>query len=67
MTNQRFVKTTQAAARLGVPAAWLRREAAAGRVPNLRAGRRLLFDVEAVERALSERADKQAQGREAHR
>ena len=41
---------------LGVPAAWLRSEAEAGRVPYLRAGRRLLFNLAEVERSLLERA-----------
>jgi hypothetical protein len=36
--------------------AWLRAEAEAGRIPCLRAGRRLLFDVQAVEAALIRRA-----------
>ena len=35
---------------------WLRREALAGRIPCLRAGRRLLFNLEAVRAALAERA-----------
>lgn len=42
--------------RLGVPREWLRREALDGRVPCLRAGRRLLFDPESVERVLVARA-----------
>jgi hypothetical protein len=45
-----------AARRLRVPAGWLRSEALAGRVPVLRAGRRLLFNVDAVRAALLERA-----------
>lgn len=40
---------------LGVPAAWLRREAQAGRVPSLKAGRRLLFDLGDVSAALAAR------------
>ncbi len=39
-----------------VPAAWLRAEADAGRVPCVRAGSRYLFSVEAVERVLLDRA-----------
>jgi hypothetical protein len=35
---------------------WLRTEAEAGRVPHLRAEKVLLFDVDAVERVLLERA-----------
>jgi hypothetical protein len=37
-------------------AAWLKAEAEAGRIPCLRAGRRLLFNVEAVKAVLLERA-----------
>ena len=36
----------------GLSMDWLKSEAEAGRVPCFRAGRRLLFDPEAVERAL---------------
>lgn len=42
--------------RFGLSKAWLKAEAEAGRIPSLRAGRRLLFDPEAVEAALLERA-----------
>jgi hypothetical protein len=41
---------------LRVPAAWLRAEAEAGRIPHLRAGKALLFDADLVERLLLERA-----------
>jgi hypothetical protein len=41
---------------LSVPAAWLRAEADAGRLPCLRAGPKYLFDVDTVERLLLERA-----------
>jgi hypothetical protein len=41
---------------LRVPAAWLRAEAEAGRLPHLRAGKSILFDVDLVERLLIERA-----------
>jgi hypothetical protein len=44
------------AARTHLPAAWLRAEALAGRLPCLRVGRKLLFNVEAVRAALYERA-----------
>jgi hypothetical protein len=44
--------------RLRLPAAWLRVEAKARRIPSLRAGRRVLFNVEAVERVLLDRAAK---------
>ena len=38
------------ATRAGVPRGWLRAEAEAGRIPHLRAGERLLFRAELVER-----------------
>jgi len=44
------------ARRLRVPVHWLRAEAEAGRVPALRAGNVYLFNSEAVERVLTERA-----------
>jgi hypothetical protein len=44
---------------LRVPVAWLREEALANRVPHLRAGRQLLFDLDKVERILTIRARSQ--------
>lgn len=52
----------QLAARLRLSRDWLRAEALAGRLPYLRAGRKLLFNLSAVERILAERA---ATGQEA--
>lgn len=46
----------RAAALLGLPVKWLRREADGGRLPCLRVGRRRLFDIEVVRRALDDRA-----------
>lgn len=40
---------------LRVPQKWLRQEAEAGNIPHLRAGSRLLFDPEAVERVIRDR------------
>jgi len=54
--NNSFVPLKVAAARLGVPAAWLSNEADADRIPFLRVGRRRMFNVEAVEGVLLERA-----------
>ena len=51
-----FMSLRRTAARLGVPIAWLKTEAEARRIPSLRAGRRLLFNPEAVEQVLLERA-----------
>ena len=42
--------------RHGLTLAWLKAEAQAGRLPCLRVGRRLLFDPEAVEHVLLQRA-----------
>jgi len=58
-----FIPVRRLAARIGVPAAWLKREAAAGRVPSLRVGRRLLMNREAVERVLLQRAEDEVIGR----
>lgn len=55
--SESFLSLHRTAARLGVPAAWLRAEALAGRIPYLRAGRRFLFNPPAVEAALLLRAD----------
>jgi excisionase family DNA binding protein len=46
----------QLAVRLRLPREWLREEALAGRLPCLRVGRKLLFNLSAVERDLAERA-----------
>jgi len=43
------------AGRTGLPLAWLRREAKAGRIPSLRVGRRMLFDFETATAALERR------------
>lgn len=48
------------AARLRLPARWLKSEAIAGRIPCLRVGRRFLFNVDAVEQALAARAANRA-------
>ena len=50
------------ARRLRIPAAWLRQEAEAGRIPHLKAGAVLLFDPQTVEALLRERAKGRAQG-----
>jgi hypothetical protein len=42
--------------RYGLSADWFKAEAKAGRIPHYNTGRKLLFDPEAVERALLERA-----------
>ena len=52
----RLLPTGPMARRLRVPVHWLRDEAEAGRVPSIKADRVFLFDPEAVESALVERA-----------
>ena len=42
--------------RLQLPRPWLRAEALAGRIPCLKVGRKLLFNPDAVEKTLAERA-----------
>lgn len=44
------------AKQLGLPATWLKLEAEAGRIPSLKAGRRMLFNAQAVKRVLLTRA-----------
>lgn len=55
-TNETFIPVKHAAVRLGVPAAWLRAEALANRIPCLVAGRRILVNPQAVARVLLDRA-----------
>ena len=42
--------------RFGLSVNWLKAEAEAGRIPCFRAGRKLLFDADAVEQSLLQRA-----------
>jgi hypothetical protein len=49
------------AAHLRLPREWLRDEALAGHLPCLRVGRKLLFNLPAVERLLAERAASERQ------
>jgi hypothetical protein len=42
--------------RFGLSIAWLKAEAEAGRIPCFKAGRKMLFDPEAVEQSLLQRA-----------
>jgi len=55
-TDTTFITLNRLSTETGLPAAWLRAEADAERIPSLRAGRRLMFNREAVEAALIERA-----------
>ena len=45
------------ARRTGLPAAWLKSKAVVGRLPHIKAGRRLMFNSIVVEQVLSELAD----------
>ncbi len=56
--NEVFMCFRRVAYRLGVPMAWLEREAKAGRIPHIKAGRSILMNVEQVERTLREVAKK---------
>lgn len=58
MQDKPFISLDDLSERLGLPAAWFKAEAEAGRIPSLHAGRRLVFNPEAVERALLERAER---------
>jgi hypothetical protein len=51
-----LVSLNRLAAELHLPRNWLKQEAQAGRLPCLRVGRRLLFNVAAVEQVLADRA-----------
>lgn len=53
----RFTNLKELARTLGLPQAWLRREADAGRIPCVRAANRRMFDVDAVLRALGTHAE----------
>jgi len=54
--EEKLLGLDRMARRLGVNQSWLAAEARAGLVPCLRAGNKLLFNPEAVEEVLAERA-----------
>lgn len=54
--ESQFLPLRDAAEAIGVPMSWLRSEARCGRVPHIRASRRLLFNVDSVRQALVDRA-----------
>ena len=62
MNAKTFISLHQMSQRVGLPAAWLKSEAESGRIPCLHAGRRLMFNPEAVERILIDRARRRAGG-----
>jgi excisionase family DNA binding protein len=55
-TDQHLARLDELARTLGVSRRWLRLETDAGRIPYLRAGRRRLYRIEAVQQVLAERA-----------
>ncbi len=54
-----YIRLEELAQTTRLPAAWLKREADAGRLPCIRAGRLRMFDLAAVLKAL---ADQQVKG-----
>ena len=54
--HERIVSIDELAQRLRLSKRWLHAEAVAHRIPWLKAGRRRLFNVEAVRRSLAARA-----------
>jgi len=55
--DTKLLTLNQLAERTGLPVAWLRREADAGRLPCIRAGRLRMFDLVAVLKALAVRQE----------
>ncbi len=62
MVSDEVLSLPRMARRLGVTQAWLREAAEVGNVPSLRAGRRLLFNPAAVEKAVAQQAAQVRQG-----
>lgn len=56
--DSKLLTVHELAEQTGLPAAWLRREADAGRLPCIRAGRLRVFDFKAVMKALAERQER---------
>lgn len=55
--DAKLLTLNQLSERTALPAAWLKREADAGRLPCIRAGRHRMFDLAAVLKTLAERQD----------
>ncbi len=64
--DTQLVPLTALARRLHVTSRWLRAEAEAGRIPSVRADKRFLFDQQAVESVLLERARRKPEGEGVH-
>lgn len=56
MASKTFIPLHALSQRLGLPVAWLKAEAIAGRIPSLRISRRFMFNPNAVEQNLINRA-----------
>jgi len=56
--DTKYLRVDELARATRLPAAWLKREADAGRLPCIRAGRLRMFDLAAVLKALAERQTK---------
>lgn len=56
VSSTRLLPIAVVARQLFVPVTWLREECEAGRIPCLKAGRRILVDAQLVESLLIERA-----------
>jgi hypothetical protein len=61
--DAQLLSLNRLAERTGLSAAWLRREAYAGRLPCIRAGRSWVFDPELVRAALAARAESEREAR----
>lgn len=55
--STQFYRISEISRLTRLPVAWLKREADAGRLPCIRAGRRRMFDLEAVLKSLRERQE----------
>lgn len=53
--DAKLITLYQLAERTGLPVAWLRREADAGRLPCIRAGRLRRFDLATVMKSIADR------------
>lgn len=65
MIENQLYPTRAMARRLGVSPLWLEEEAAAGRLPSIKAGTTHLFNVRAVEAVLLQRAARRKDRQEA--
>lgn len=65
-TKKTFVTASKLSAICGLSETWLRDEANAGRIPHLKIGKRVMFNPDAVERALIERSAHQPECEAAH-